>query len=305
MFSSSFEVKPKYLDRIEHLAMMCSTDIEDDVHELLNNKGWPSEAYHKFSSQVYHIISKYIKTYEEAKLCEADLKHMLKQKEDNEQGFLKIIAQKRFNFFDIVLKDKHVKFLNNIPLLKEIYKLRSDGIGLGEVFLTLFSECVSPSRGDIKVDNYIIELKGERGMLGFEGYWNTYLAELRQRYNVNSNTKALNLFYKESFALDMLYKLRTEQGDSKFETQLISDILYINKTLRNINLPKLLLAVQIYTYHINNNFDKIIFINGDKALCVDYGSLESIYKQIESHNFLLNTCIQAPRNKGLSVILKN
>lgn len=305
MFNSSFEVKPKYLDRVEHLAMMCSTDIEDDVYELLNNKGWSPEAYHKFNSQVYHIISKYIKTYEEAKLCEADLKHMLKQKEDNEQGFLKIISQKRFNFFDIVLKDKHVKFLNNIPLLKEIYKLRSDGIGLGEVFLTLFSECVSPSKGDIKVDNYIIELKGERGMLGFEGYWNTYLAELRRKYNVNSNTKALNLFYKESFALDMLYKLRTEQGDSKFEAQLISDISHINKTLRNINLPKLLLAVQIYTYHINNNFDKIIFINGDKALCVNYGSLESIYKQIESHNFLLTTCIQTPRNKGLSIILKN
>lgn len=305
MFSSSFEVKPKYRDRVEHLAMMCSTDIEDDVHELLNDKGWSSEIYHKFSSQVYHIISKYIKTYEEAKLCEADLKHMLKQKEDNEQGFLKIIEQKRFNFFDIVLKDTQVRFLNNVSLLKEIYKLRSDGIGLGEVFLTLFSECVSPSRGDIRVDDYIIELKGERGILGLEGYWNAYLAELRQKYNVNSNTKALNLFYKEPFACDMLYKLRTEQGDSKFESKLISDISHINKTLKNVNLPKLLLAIQIYTYHINNKFDKIIFINSDKALCIEYGSLKNIYKQVEPHNFLLNTCIQASRNKGLGVILKD
>ena len=37
----------------------------------------------------------------------------------------------------------------------------------------------------------------------------------------------------------------------------------------------------------------------------NYGSLKDIYKQVESHNFLLNTCIQTPRNKGLGVILKD
>ena len=48
MFVSTYEVKPKYYERVEKLAMICSTDIEDNINELLKNKGWNDVLYSKF-----------------------------------------------------------------------------------------------------------------------------------------------------------------------------------------------------------------------------------------------------------------
>lgn len=305
MFTSTYEVKPKYIERVERLAMICSTDIEDNINELLKNKGWSEVLYLKFCKDVYEIVCKYITNLNEAKLCETELNHMLKQKKRNEKVFLKLLKARTFNFFDIVLQDKKIHFFKNINLLKEIYKLRSDGIGLGEVFLTLFSECESPATGDIKVGDYIIELKGEKGILGCEGYWNNMLSIIKAQQNLTNSQILNNLAniinstpYNSAI---MLSQLRTECGDINWVNDLI---MQVKRLIKDANIYKLLLALQIYSYHINNNFDKIIFINGSKALCVEYGSIKDIYNQIKDYDFYVSATNLVTRNKGLSVTLK-
>ena len=309
MFTSTYEVKPKYYERVEKLAMICSTDIEDNINELLKNKGQNDVLYSKFCKAVLDIICKYITNLDEAYLCEADLNHMLKQKKRNEKVFLKLLDKKIFNFFDIVLKDRKVKFFKNIDLLKELYKLRAEGVGLGEVFLTLFSECESPACGDIKVGNQIIELKGEKGILGCEGYWNDYLKDAKHLYDKSTNNEALKHLLKliktgECETTQILAELRTEFGP----TPGVKWIHNLRKNIKELidydHIIELLIAIQIYTYHINNQFDKIIFVNGPKALCVNYGELKTIYSQLKGYEFSISATNQYARNKGLSITLK-
>lgn len=311
MFTSSFEVKPKYIERVEKLAMICSTDIEDNINELLRNKGWNEVLYSKFCKAVLDIVCKYIHNLDEAQLCEADLNHMLKQKKRNEKVFLKLLDKKTFNFFDVVLKDRKVKFFKNIDLLKELYKLRAEGVGLGEVFLTLFSECESPVCGDIKVGKYIIELKGEKGILGCEGYWNEYLKDIKHIYNKSTNNEALKhiitmLASGEYDSGYILEQLRTEDcptiTGNKWVRNLRKDI---EELIECEHIVELMIAVQIYSYYINNQFDKIIFVNGPKALCINYGKLKDIYDQLKGHEFHISATNQYARNKGLSITFKN
>lgn len=307
MFNSSFEVKPKYIERVEHLAMMCSTDIEDDIAELLKDKGWDNTLYHKFSSQVYHTISKYILNYSQAKQCEQELKHMLRQKKRNSKPFLNMLNTGSFNFFDIILQDNKLTFFKNIELLKAIYKIRLDGVGLGEVFLTLFSECKTPIRGDIITGDFLIELKGEKGQIGIDGYWNDCLSFLKQKYQTTSNTIALKCLYNDTpqFIHSQLIELRTEKCDEQYINQLNLEINDIINTVKDIDYKKFVLAVQIYTYHYNNKFDKIIFINKDKALCISYTTLSDIYYQILPHTFSLQVVSQPARNKGYGIVFKS
>lgn len=309
MFTCSYEIKPKYRERVEKLALMCSTDIEDNINELLKDKGWCERQYKDFTKHIFNIICKYIHTVDDATACDKELNHMLIQKEHNEQVFLKTITAHKFNFFDIVLKDKKLKFFKNIELLKDIYRIRGDGVGLGEVFLTFFSECISPQHGDISVGGLIIELKGEQGYIGTEGYWNTTIQQYKDKINHNSTSKALSTIFTElptlsiSKQVKLMLSLRTEQCDYSDIKCIIPQLKTILKTC-NHHYKKVILALQIWSYYMKNKFDKIVFIKGDTALCIESGDLETIYNQLLPHEFTLSVSNNLVRNNGYSVTLK-
>lgn len=206
-------------------------------------------------------------------LASSEIGKLVSQKSSLTDFITHVISEKPFNVRDKVVENlkklfpdnKHLEYLFDYVFAKKP-KIADVGVGMGEVALSIFTDCVKGKVGDLDSSQGSIEVKSSGGRLAAPSHVNHNYAKDLAQFLAQSNAKQITSRHlhnlKNSIALDINEILTNENYEGKFTGKFIQSVKE--------------LASKVSTKNFEKTFVDSIFskdIRSAKALYNEYASL--------------------------------